>query len=69
MLKATFFSALSLVLALMAGGVANAQTATTTPGVPNTGIGGDPAMMTAILSVAGLAALLGIAFLATRKTT
>ncbi len=41
---------------------------TTTPGVPETGAGGDPVLTIAILAVSGVLALVGGAYLARTRT-
>lgn len=57
-------AALSL---LIAAGTAGAQTtSTTTPGTPNTGLGGDFAQNAIILTASGALAVAGVAFLARR---
>jgi hypothetical protein len=72
--------AAAAILTLMSGAVASAQTTTTTPttieqtttdttstpGVPNTGVGGDALSNWLLLGVTGLIALSGVAFLARR---
>jgi len=61
-------SAFVLALALLSGGVAYAQTdasstITTTPGVPNTGAGGDTTTNLAVLGASALIAIAGGAYL------
>lgn len=48
---------------------AQTTTATTTPGVPNTGVGGDAATLLAILGIAAAVVIVGGAFLLWERTT
>ena len=57
-------------LSLLVGGIAQAQTdASSTPGAPNTGAGGDAAQNVLLLVTSGLVAIAGAGYLLrTRKT-
>lgn len=52
---------LATMLAWMVAGIASAQT--TTPGVPNTGVGGDVVTNVLILAASAAVALIGLAYL------
>jgi hypothetical protein len=64
---------LATALAWMAAGIASAQTTTdvitstsTTPGIPNTGVGGDVVTNVLLLAASAAVALIGLAYLSTR---
>ncbi len=62
-IKQTAKVSLATVLAWLVAGVASAQTtSTTTPGVPNTGLGGDMMLNVIILAVSAVVALAGLAY-------
>jgi hypothetical protein len=57
------------VLASATTAFAQTTTATTTPGVPNTGAGGDPATLLAILGIAAVVVVVGGAYLLWERST
>ncbi|QQG38311.1 MAG: hypothetical protein HYS26_02050 [Candidatus Kaiserbacteria bacterium] len=59
-------SAAALSLLFAAGAVSAQTTSTTTPGTPNTGLGGDFAQNAIVLATTGAVAIAGIAYLARR---
>lgn len=61
--------ALWLAMATIASAQTGTSTATTTPGVPNTGAGGDPATLLAVLGIAALVAVVGGAYLLWERST
>lgn len=71
MRSAKIISALALVAALSSAGVVAAQTttATTTPGTPETGVGGDVAGNLALLGSSALVALAGAAYISRKLIT
>ncbi|HVV39348.1 MAG TPA: hypothetical protein VHD31_03440 [Candidatus Paceibacterota bacterium] len=67
LLKKTFQVSTASLLAWTVAGIASAQTtATTTPGVPNTGAGGDTILNLVILAIAAVVVAAGVAFLSSR---
>lgn len=64
-LKKTAQISFATVLAWLVAGIASAQTTTssTTPGVPNTGAGGDLFTNLLLLATAAAVALIGLAYL------
>jgi hypothetical protein len=65
LVKKTAQISLATMLAWLVAGVASAQTTTgtTTPGVPNTGAGGDLVLNLFVLAVTGAVALIGAVYL------
>jgi hypothetical protein len=64
-IKKTAKISLATVLAWLVAGIASAQTttSTTTPGVPNTGLGGDVMSNVFLLAASAAIALIGLAYL------
>jgi len=76
-IKKHIIIALAAIVLMTTGAVASAQTSTTTigatttgsvttPGVPNTGMGGDATTNWLILATSGIVVLAGIGYIATR---
>ncbi len=67
-LKQTAKISAATVLAWLVAGIASAQTTTssTTPGVPNTGLGGDMLANIFLLATSAAIALIGLAYLSNR---
>lgn len=73
-LKQHIIIALAAIILLTGGAIASAQTttdpnatpvmATATPGVPNTGAGGDASLNWAILAITGIVVIAGVIYLA-----
>jgi hypothetical protein len=68
-IKKTAQVSIATMLAWMVAGIASAQTATTTPGVPNTGAGGDMMINILLLAVAAAVAIIGLAYLGRKWVT
>lgn len=67
-------AALVPVWAFAVAGIASAQTttgttSTTTPGVPDTGVGGDPTTLLAVLGIAAVVAIIGGVYLLWERRT
>lgn len=65
LIKKTAQVSLATMLAWLVAGIASAQTTatSTTPGVPNTGLGGDMLLNIFMLAVSAAVALIGLAYL------
>jgi hypothetical protein len=70
-IKKTAQISVATVLAWLIAGIASAQTTTgsTTPGVPNTGAGGDMLTNILLLAVSAAVAIIGLAYLGRRWAT
>jgi hypothetical protein len=63
LIRKTFQVSTAALLAWTIAGIASAQTATTTPGVPNTGAGGEMIANLVTLAIAAVIVVAGIAYL------
>ncbi len=68
-IKKTAQVSLATMLAWMVAGIASAQTSTTTPGIPNTGLGGDMLANVLLLVASAAIALGGLAYLSRKWAT
>lgn len=60
---------MAMLLGSMVGGVAHAQTGTTTPGTPNTGAGGDSSTVLLLLGASAFVLIAGGIYLTRRFTS